>query len=91
MAATSRHNLLGTPPETSLGEDCGQANLTPYELLKERRKKKLHESVQLALAQEQILIDDRVLLAFQGKQASPPEEVLSQAGSSIGSRLTLPP
>jgi hypothetical protein len=66
MVAPSRT----TSPGVSLGNphdiNTDNAGITEYELLRDKRKEKLHAKVQKALLSNGFLIDERVLQGFDG-------------------------
>jgi hypothetical protein len=67
MAAPSRH----TSPSNAVSNPCVDEEactpiLTEYELVKERRKKELHDRVELDFKRSGIALDARVSAGFKG-------------------------
>jgi hypothetical protein len=81
MAAPSRHISPGNAVSNPHVQDDAAPVLTNYELARERRKKELHERVELAYQSSGIILDLRVRAAFTGQSPTDAARVVLRIGS----------
>jgi hypothetical protein len=67
MVALSRTVSLGVLKANPYDSNASLEGLTEYEVLRNRRKEALHVQIQLALLNEGVVLDERVLRGFDGK------------------------
>jgi hypothetical protein len=77
MVAPSRTASLDVSALNTEDFNAGEDGLTEYERLRNKRKEALHVQIQLALLNDGVVLDDRVLRGFDGK---PPPEQRSTGG-----------
>jgi hypothetical protein len=71
MAAPSRHTSPGTAVSNPcVDEEACTPILIEYELAQERRKKELHDRVELDFKRSGIVLDARVSAGFKGVSAA---------------------
>jgi hypothetical protein len=80
MAVPSRHNSLGNADSNPSLHEVYPPALTEYEVARERRKKELHDHVELAFKSRGIELDTRVSAGFRGESPAMAAQVVRNSG-----------